>query len=342
MMRLADRFLALVLILIFSFSIPGRTTFAQAKYSLTNQSNLSQKPNTDGAKFPIRAAFYYPWFPQSWEQAGYRHFSRYTPSLGYYNLDDEKIIEKHIAAMQYGKIQVGIASWWGQHHYTNDRMSRLLNVGSRTGFLWSIYMENEGYGNPSIDSIRSDLNYIQKNYGSADAFLKIDGRFVVFVYGDPSESCSMVDRWIKANTANAYLVMKIFPGYRSCTNQPDAWHQYAPDLAVKQVDSDSISISPGFSMIGKSTPFLQRNLARWSNAIQEMNDSPTKFHLITTFNEWGEGTAVESANEWESNSGYGLYLDALHYDGQNIPAAEASLNHTRLGIAAWNARINQE
>ena len=33
---------------------------------------------------------------------------------------------------------------------------------------------------------------------------------------------------------------------------------------------------------------------------------------ITTFNEWGEGTAVESAEEWASESGYGYYLDALH------------------------------
>ena len=43
--------------------------------------------------------------------------------------------------------------------------------------------------------------------------------------------------------------------------------------------------------------------------------------LITTFNEWGEGTAVESAQEWASASGYGSYIDALH---DAIPASQTS------------------
>ena len=35
--------------------------------------------------FPIRAAFYYPWFPEAWNQQGYNPFTNYTPSLGYYD-----------------------------------------------------------------------------------------------------------------------------------------------------------------------------------------------------------------------------------------------------------------
>jgi hypothetical protein len=41
-------------------------------------------------------------------------------------------------------------------------------------------------------------------------------------------------------------------------------------------------------------------------------DDGVRFQLITTFNEWGEGTAVESASEWATSSGYGTYLDILH------------------------------
>ena len=33
---------------------------------------------------------------------------------------------------------------------------------------------------------------------------------------------------------------------------------------------------------------------------------------MTTYNEWGEGTAVEPATEWASPSGFGVYLDILH------------------------------
>jgi hypothetical protein len=40
--------------------------------------------------------------------------------------------------------------------------------------------------------------------------------------------------------------------------------------------------------------------------------SHARWQLVTTFNEWLEGTAVESAREWATRSGEGAYLDALH------------------------------
>jgi hypothetical protein len=43
-----------------------------------------------------------------------------------------------------------------------------------------------------------------------------------------------------------------------------------------------------------------------------MKASQARFQLITSFNEWGEGTSVESAEEWATASGYGTYLDILH------------------------------
>jgi hypothetical protein len=39
--------------------------------------------------------------------------------------------------------------------------------------------------------------------------------------------------------------------------------------------------------------------------------SGARLQLVSTFNEWGEGTAVESADEWASDSGRGTYLDIL-------------------------------
>ena len=46
-----------------------------------------------------------------------------------------------------------------------------------------------------------------------------------------------------------------------------------------------------------------------------MMSSGEDWQLITSFNEWGEGTSVESAKQWASPSGQGSYLDALHDDG---------------------------
>ena len=145
--------------------------------------------------FPIRAAFYYPWFPEAWEQSGLYPFTKYHPVQGYYRSDDSRIIANQISAMQYGKIQVGIASWWGQGHLTDKHIPLLLQSAKGTKFQWSLYMEREGYANPSVVSIRSDLKYIHDHYASSNAYLKIDGKFVVFVYGGEKESCDLVSRW---------------------------------------------------------------------------------------------------------------------------------------------------
>jgi hypothetical protein len=43
-----------------------------------------------------------------------------------------------------------------------------------------------------------------------------------------------------------------------------------------------------------------------------MAASKSPFQLVTTYNEWGEGTSVESATQWPSASGHGQYVDVLH------------------------------
>src|SRR5512145_2113562 len=61
--------------------------------------------------FPIRAAFYYPWFPEAWDQHNINPYTNYNPSLGFYDGASQTVIQQQIGAMQYGGIQAGIASW---------------------------------------------------------------------------------------------------------------------------------------------------------------------------------------------------------------------------------------
>jgi hypothetical protein len=52
-------------------------------------------------------------------------------------------------------------------------------------------------------------------------------------------------------------------------------------------------------------------LTAFQQAAANMVASGEPWQLVTTFNEWGENSATESAAEWASPSGYGQYLDAL-------------------------------
>ena len=267
--------------------------------------------------FPIRAAFYYPWFPEAWTQLGITPYTNYTPSLGYYDGSDQATVKTHIDMMNYGNIQAGIASWWGQSSRSDNRIAGLLTAASGTNFRWSVYYENESLGDPSITQIQNDLAYIYQHYGKDPSYLRVNGKFVVFVYADAVDACGMADRWKAGNTSGAYVVLKVFGGYSSCASQPDSWHQYSPAVATDQQGTTSYAISPGFWLKAQNVR-LARDFTRWTQNVKSMVASNAKWQLVTTFNEWGEGTIVEPASEWTSSSGYGQYLDALHYNG-NMP-----------------------
>ncbi len=261
--------------------------------------------------FPIRAAFYYPWFPEAWTQQGIYPYTNYTPQLGYYSSKDQSILKQHIAMMQYGNIDAAIASWWGQGSQTDTKIPGLLSAADGTNFRWALYYENESQGDPSAAQIQADLIYIRDHYGKNPNFLRVNGKFVVFVYAAANDVCGMADRWVQANTVGAYVVLKVFPGYASCASQPDSWHQYCPAEAADQQGSMSYAISPGFWLKGNAER-LARDINRWNQNVRDMAASGVQWQLVTTFSEWGEGTSVEPAAEWASPSGYGLYLDALH------------------------------
>ena len=224
------------------------------------------------------------------------------------------MIRRHIQAMRHGRIEAGIVSWWGRGHRSDRRLGKILSVTKklRSGFRWTIYYEPEGYGDPSAAAIASDLTYIARRFGAHRAHLRVRRRPVIFVWADGGDGCGMARRWEEANRGlGMYVVLKLFHGYRGCPEQPDSWHEYAPAHAADERGRNSFSVSPGFWHSGDAKPRLPRDVHRFRSDVRRMAASPARWQLVTTFNEWGEGTAVESAREWESRSGYGEYLDAL-------------------------------
>lgn len=261
--------------------------------------------------FPILGAFYYPWYPEGWGSGDTNPNTNYHPSLGFYDSADRPVIRHHLAAMQYGRIEAGISSWWGRGHRTDERVRAILRATTDTTFRWTLYYELEGYGDPAVHKIRDDLRYIRSRYARDQSFLRVDGRFVIFVFSADDTGCRVARRWTRANTVGAYVVLEAFPGYLDCAAQPDGWHLYGGGLATADLPPFSATISPGFWKAGEA-PLFDRDLVRWAADAADMLGSGADWQLITTFNEWIEGTSVEPADEWASGSGFGSYLDALH------------------------------
>ncbi|SCG49459.1 hypothetical protein [Micromonospora humi] len=291
----------------------------------------------------VRAAFYYPWFPEAWNQRGLNPYTNYLPSRGTYTVD-ETVVRDQVADMRYGGITVGIASWFGQGTTTDRHWPALVRGARDTGFAWAPYYEPEGRGRPTPDQIAADLHYLRVTYGGDRSSLAVlPGRgMVVFVYNahdlTMADGCETVSRWIRARTLlqqlwgeSIYLNLKVFTGYRGCAGSVtvDGWHQYAPARAESDfsgVPGGAYTVSPGFWKAGVTygrSPFLARNLDRWRSGVTRMAASGAFWQLVTTYNEWGEGTSVESSVgcrggapagtlcDW-SDAGRSDFITALH------------------------------
>ena len=262
-------------------------------------------------QLPVRGFFYYPWFPETWGSLA--DHTRYHPSLGFYNSSSPEVIRWHLNALQYAHAEVAISSWWKRGDRPDVRLPALLQETSAVGsaLRWAVYYEPEGYGDPSVDQIRSDIAYLRDRYAGHPAFFRVEDKFVVFVYADASDGCTMAERWKQANTEGAHVVLKVFPGYGQCPSQPEGWHQYSASPETSH-GRYSFTVSPGFWKWDEPTPRAARDVDRFRQNVRNMVASGASYQLVISFNEWGEGTAVESAQEWSSSSGYGVYLDALH------------------------------
>ncbi len=279
---------------------------------------------------PIRAAFYYPWFPQAWSQQGRTPFTNYTPSRGSYSTD-VGTVHAQIADMQFGRIGVGIASWFGRGTATDAHWPALMAAAEGTGFAWAPYYEPEGMANPTPQKIADDLHYLWSTYRASNSgLLYLRGKgMVVFVYNaddtTTKKGCDTVKRWVRArrllskqHRESVYVDLKVFPGYRSCGRNAsiDGWHQYGPATANQSFTSGAgdgaYTISPGYWKSGAAyatPPFLARDRTRWRSSIASMRASGAEWQLITTYNEWGEGTAIESASSCRAPVPAGAYCD---------------------------------
>src|SRR3990172_2831022 len=256
---------------------------------------------------PIRAAFFYPWFPGSWTQGGVFPYTNFTPSLGYYDSADDGIIDQQLALARQAHLDALIASWWGQATPTDIALQHIVDRSGAASPYWAVYYEAEGYSDPTADTIAADLNYLAGNLFNKSGYLQVDSRPVVFVFADGADGAGMATRWAEAKPQfpNVYVVLKVYPGYRTAPNQPDSWHQYGPAVAYDEQLPYSATVSPGFWKYGEA-PRLGRDLARFEADVQRMIASGAAWQLISTWSEWGEGSQIEPAAEYGN-----AYIDIL-------------------------------
>lgn len=313
---------------------------------------------------PYHATFYYMWYKTAavdgswsyWQDHGNvppkKWFSKYLPdskptvfdpATELYSANSYDNFKWQAAKLAEAKQEVAIASWWGPgtkedlafKNIIGDFMARTDNP--YPNLRWAMYYEDEGFSDPAVSLIVSDLNHIKANFATSPYMLKIQGKPVVFVYADTGDSTgTMAQRWYEANQQlgnEFYIVLKVYSGYATSPYQPSAWHQYAPATRYGIHSPHSAYASPGFWLDdGVATERLVRDPVAFETAVQQMRAANVAWKLVQTWNEWGEGTSVEPGTSVKLNTTTGaeepdpngpafgnLYIDILN---RNLPPLE--------------------
>ena len=272
-------------------------------------------------QFPVRGAFYEPTFDSSgfeWQDAN-GNLPWHYPSLGYYSSSDPAVVTEHIEALEYGNIELGIASWFGSGtNFDRSRITMLLDETNKqdANLKWTIsYEVEQNRGALSTEEIESDLRYLNTYFSGHKSWARIDGKPVIFVNSELD--CEATERWMSGAADDWYVVMKFFDRYDRCEFQPDSWYNNEINIENGGVDVEEgfyYHIAPGHWVKGGRRPELERlRPGDWCQSVLAMEESTSEqWHLISSFNDSDQGSSIQPSLDWRSETEHGYFLDCLH------------------------------
>ena len=255
--------------------------------------------------------------------------STHYPIIGAYDSHDPKLIDQHCRWAKSAGIDTLIVSWWGHNHYTDRAMAKILDGCRRHGLTACIYYETVPRPQ-TAESAANDIVKVLDKYGRHPAHLKVNDKPVVFIYGRTLQELGLTD-WLKAiklvnekykegftaigdqfsygaacvfdgihtyNTAGSLQGLKPDDAHKWTAETYKSWVQLADDAGK----ISTITVIPGYDDTKIRTPGLavQRYKTRlyraqWEEAIK----ADPHWILITSFNEWHEGSEIEPSFEYK-------------------------------------------
>jgi len=301
---------------------------------------LRERVNRRWANPPrLVLAFYYAWYAtkecsgssQHWgpvdRQRRWIRDSLHYPLGGPYDSTDPQLVDRHMRLFRRAGIDAPIVSWWGPGHHSDKAMPVILEKAARYNRKVTVYLERVA-DPPTARSLADDLIYLARKYARHPAFLKLDGRPVIFIYGrvlyqlpEPQivEALAISRRtcgvdWVAISDLPDRLRALLFDGLHtyapmaSYFGRPRAeWPRIAERdygrivrLARRNGRIAVLTVFPGYDdrKIRKPGLFVERADGAlydlvWEKAIQAGPD----WIVITSFNELHEGSEIEPTAE---------------------------------------------
>ena len=286
---------------------------------LRAKSVCGKAPAAPDAGIRLAVAEYTSAYPYFWTLGAPTHE---VPSLGRYDFSDTAVVRRHLDSLRYAGFDVAAFQWYGPGTSSDSAFLTMLEASKDAGVGWVAFYKSEWASGPkSAADISAVLARVATRFATAPGvdYLHLDGGPALFVdVAFNADACEVIGRWNNVAQdagSKVSLVMRAAgdvatnPG--KCAAQPWSWYTNSNSLSSVRV-SQVTTVMPGFWANDDASPKLVRNPNRFAADLAAWVDGGTTMLFVNSFNGWLDGTAVETSETWKSDSGHGLYLDALH------------------------------
>jgi hypothetical protein len=225
-------------------------------------------------------------------------------------------------------IDVPIVSWWGPGDRTDQAMPIILDRASKHGRKVTVYFERVRGRSPSAASAAADLIHLAKAYAAHPSWLRVGRRPVLVLYGRVMGQLGELG-WVRAleraRAASGVDWFAVADGIRSSQGGLfDGIHAYnTMDLYRERPEDEWAGVARGHmeAAIRFARPFghiacativpgyddtkIRKPGARLARAAGRLYETQWRvalemrpdWILITSFNEWHEGSEIEPSSE---------------------------------------------
>jgi glycoprotein endo-alpha-1,2-mannosidase len=266
---------------------------------------------------PLAAIFYYPWYATPahdgdyghWQQNGHRPpgdiASMFYPARGVYSSSDLSVVDTQMKEIAHAGIHEAVVSWWGRGSPEDGRLTLVIRAARAHGVQVAAHLEP--YAGRTVAGTADDIAYL-RTLGIRDFFVYHATDFAATDWTPLTSALTGVRLF--AQTPLAGYAKKA--GFRGIyTYDPLTYGARTLARICSQAQAQRLlcapSVAPGYSARRATgdTRVIERRDGKtydglWRAALRAHPDVVT----ITSYNEWLEGTQIESARRQRGYASY--------------------------------------
>ena len=254
--------------------------------------------------------------------------AHYYPLIGPYDSNDPDYLEYALTCIKLTGIDGILIDYYGKWNF-NDYAQLLLasnaviEMCQKVGLNFGLVYEdrtlqsivNQGFSN-KIDLARGDMVYMEENYFKRDNYFKLNEKPVLLNFGPITLKTNeeWVDVFSAIETEINFFPLSYHPQYYDLTTTVDGVYAWVGEAQTE----DLSNYAQQFDFFGGGALFefrefydeggwqatnqsrlFNRNGALLRETLNNGKNTNSDFIQLITWNDWGEGTAIEPSLEYE-------------------------------------------